>query len=1006
MKLKIYFLFAFLTVASLKIYAQNTLSIQAVEVGTNTDFNLDVSLQNQGGIAALQFDINYDAAAFALLSGHELTSDAPNHSFSVSTPSPGTVRVIVFSASNAVLKTGYGLLLRLKMKSKMTPGTFNCSFYNVVASSATSTTIPISGTNQNVMIKGPMLSLLSTGVDFGRTPIGTTATQQISIENTGNLPLIINGSTVNAPFTIVDSYPVSISPNETKNITIGLNTAAKINTSLNLGFQNNDPDPIRNIQTIPLSATVYAVNEIHIGNGSGTINDDIEIPVYVNNMESFSGVQFDVLLPSGISYVNNSIIQSQRFNGHTVNASVINGNTLRFIVYSASNKDFIGDNGELLRFKLKPTVSSGTYDLNISNPILSNATLGNIESDSFNGFVQINSPNLAIDNTVISYGNTPITESKTSNLILSNTGSSLLIIDSIVTSSGQITIDATLPIEILPGESKTVQLNYKPTAIGPFSETVSFRYNGPDIQKIVNVQSVVFSPNYVMVKNQMGIKNQLNNFSILLKNNDAVRAIQFDIELPSGFNLQSANLSTTVRSVGFNVSASLLSANKYRIVLYSFSNTSLSSGNESTINFPVFLDSNLNSGSYSFVYSNVILSNIANQNISSLALEDGKITLNDVPIAVTDQIIVAEGGTATTIVGGATTILSNDTDTENDALTAILVSDVSNGTLTLNSNGTFSYVHDGSETTSDSFTYKVNDGTSDGNVVTVLISVTPVNDAPIALADQITVAEGGTATTLVGGATSILSNDTDAENDALTAHLVSGVSNGTLTLNSNGTFSYVHDGSETTSDSFTYKVNDGTSDSNVVTVLISVSPVNDAPIAVADQITVAEGGTATTLVGGATSILSNDTDAENDALTALLVSGVSNGTLTLNSNGTFSYVHDGSQTTSDSFTYKVNDGTSNSNTVVVGITITKNLSTGSFEKTVLVKAYPNPTNDIIVITIPDEFDLEKIELYNSLGQFVARYDKNTISLKSLSSGNYFLKIYTSGGDITKKVIKV
>lgn len=301
---------------------------------------------------------------------------------------------------------------------------------------------------------------------------------------------------------------------------------------------------------------------------------------------------------------------------------------------------------------------------------------------------------------------------------------------------------------------------------------------------------------------------------------------------------------------------------------------------------------------------------------SQIATQQVIVTMNTVPTAVSDQISLSEGATSSTLVGGATSVLANDTDAENNTLTAILVSNVTNGTLTLNNNGTFSYVHNGSETTADSFTYKVNDGTSDSNIVTVSIAVTPVNDAPVAVADAITVAEGGT----VNG-TTVLANDTDAENNPITATLVSNVSYGTLTLNSNGTFSYIHNGSETTSDSFTYKANDETLDSNVVTVSITVTPVNDAPIALADAISVANGGTATILVSNGTSVLANDTDIENNMLTAVLVSNVINGTLTLNSNGTFSYLHNGSSTTSDSFTYKANDGTSNSNIVNVNITI-------------------------------------------------------------------------------------
>ncbi|WP_281234901.1 Ig-like domain-containing protein [Flavobacterium gelatinilyticum] len=290
--------------------------------------------------------------------------------------------------------------------------------------------------------------------------------------------------------------------------------------------------------------------------------------------------------------------------------------------------------------------------------------------------------------------------------------------------------------------------------------------------------------------------------------------------------------------------------------------------------------------------------------------------VNDAPVALADNYTVAEGGTIN--VNTADGVLSNDSDAEGDAITAILVANPSHGTLTLNADGSFDYTHDGSETTTDSFTYKVNDGTIDGNTVAVTITVTPVNDAPVALADNYTVAEGGTIN--VNTADGVLSNDSDAEGDAITAILVANPSHGTLTLNADGSFDYTHDGSETTTDSFTYKVNDGTVDGNTVAVTITVTPVNDAPVALADNYTVAEGGTIN--VNTADGVLSNDSDAEGDAITAILVANPSHGTLTLNADGSFDYTHDGSETTTDSFTYKVNDGTIDGNTVAVTITVT------------------------------------------------------------------------------------
>ena len=99
---------------------------------------------------------------------------------------------------------------------------------------------------------------------------------------------------------------------------------------------------------------------------------------------------------------------------------------------------------------------------------------------------------------------------------------------------------------------------------------------------------------------------------------------------------------------------------------------------------------------------------------------------NTPPVANDDYITLTRGGTTTQLSDGNNTVLNNDTDADSDPLSAIKVSDPSNGTLTLNSDGTFSYTHDGGETTTDSFTYKANDGTADSNTATVHITINDV----------------------------------------------------------------------------------------------------------------------------------------------------------------------------------------------------------------------------------------------------------------------------------------
>src|SRR5262249_49681204 len=141
----------------------------------------------------------------------------------------------------------------------------------------------------------------------------------------------------------------------------------------------------------------------------------------------------------------------------------------------------------------------------------------------------------------------------------------------------------------------------------------------------------------------------------------------------------------------------------------------------------------------------------------------------------------------------------------------------------------------------DSFTYKANDGGLDSNVATVSLTVNNVDDAPVAGNDSYTLAEDGV---LVVAANGVLANDSDAEGDALGAILVSGPVHGTLTPHADGSFAYTPNANYNGSDSFTYKANDGSLDSNVATVTLTITPVNDAPVVDAgpDQ-TVNEGST-------------------------------------------------------------------------------------------------------------------------------------------------------------------
>jgi VCBS repeat-containing protein len=261
-------------------------------------------------------------------------------------------------------------------------------------------------------------------------------------------------------------------------------------------------------------------------------------------------------------------------------------------------------------------------------------------------------------------------------------------------------------------------------------------------------------------------------------------------------------------------------------------------------------------------------------------------------------------------------VLQNDTDPNSDNLSVTLVSGPSNGSLTLNSDGSFDYTPNANFNGQDSFTYEASDGNGGTDQATVTITVHSVND-PVSASDDAYSTDQGQ--TLSVNAPGVLQNDSDPDGDNLTvSQVLSNPSNGTVTLNSDGSFDYTPNGGFSGQDSFTYEVSDGNGSTAPATVTITVNNVNDAPTAQNDTYTTDEDQPLTVNAPG---ILQNDSDPDSDTLTATLESGPSNGSLTLNGDGSFNYTPDTNFNGQDTFTYKAADGNGGMDQAVVTITV-------------------------------------------------------------------------------------
>ncbi len=196
--------------------------------------------------------------------------------------------------------------------------------------------------------------------------------------------------------------------------------------------------------------------------------------------------------------------------------------------------------------------------------------------------------------------------------------------------------------------------------------------------------------------------------------------------------------------------------------------------------------------------------------------------VNDPPIADDQSVTTPEDTPVAITLTGA--------DVDGDPLTYSVATGPSNGTLS----GTapnLTYTPNADYNGPDSFTFVANDGTVDSNVATVSITVTPVNNEPVADDQSVTTDEDtSVAITLTAS---------DADGDPLTYSVSAGPSNGTLSGTAPN-LTYTPNADYNGSDSFTFVANDGTVDSNTATVSITVNAVNDPPIADDQSVTTPE----------------------------------------------------------------------------------------------------------------------------------------------------------------------
>jgi len=246
-------------------------------------------------------------------------------------------------------------------------------------------------------------------------------------------------------------------------------------------------------------------------------------------------------------------------------------------------------------------------------------------------------------------------------------------------------------------------------------------------------------------------------------------------------------------------------------------------------------------------------------------------------------------------------VLTNDSDPDGDDLTAVAqtVASADGGTVTIASNGSFTYTAASGIRGTDSFSYTAEDAYGAETTGTVDISNVFTNRAPTAVAETVNAANASTASG------NVLTANSDPDGDSLSAiaQTVTTTNGNTVTINTNGTFTLTAAAGFRGTDSFSYIDEDSYGAESTATVTVNNLFTNRAPTAVAETVNAANAATASG------SVLTGNSDPDGDTLSAVAQTLTTAGgnIVTINADGSFTLTAATGFRGTDSFTYTDKD---------------------------------------------------------------------------------------------------
>ena len=598
-------LFILLLLTGMVCHAQNTLSLSTASGHPNDEVTVTVDLANSDAVSALE--IVLPLQNMTLVEGSAQLSERSNEHTITSTMVGSEVRLYIYSMALTALNGNEGEICSFALKLGKVPATYTLT-PQVILSDALGQPLDCTVNSGAVTLLSPDMTLVTTSVNYGRVAIRGTYSKTVQVRNSGNEPLTITGVTFDSEDFTATPQQATINPGATQNITVQY--APQVRNADFHAVMTIASNAVSGVKKVPISAIPYSVNELHVQGASGISDQEVEISLTVNNMEPLVGMQCTFNLPSQLQYVDGSLSPADRAAGCTTFAS-LSGQQLTLYLFNPSNQPWDGEDGTVATFRVLLNGASGSYRLNPTNVVLSNATEENMTSASSGAYVTIQSPRINAP-TQLDLGRTTVTDVAQAPYSIRNTGQTPLTVERVVFLDDGYSVQEDLPIVIAPGATITITVQHVTTLEGPYSTKMNV-YSDDPIQRMlqVSVSGETYAANELTldgnrVNGGYELHFGLNNWSTDLT------ALQMDIHWPEA-QMTYESVTTTSRLAGHQVMVIPLGGACWRILVYSMANAAIT-GNEGEI---FSLKFTCNSGSYwgtTVTVNEITVSNLRSEN--------------------------------------------------------------------------------------------------------------------------------------------------------------------------------------------------------------------------------------------------------------------------------------------------------------------------------------------------------------------------------------------------------